>query len=412
MRPYPAVANATALLLTVLSLAACGGGGGSLSTPSAITSGGKGIAVGEPAPGAPALDEFIAQARTADCAEGRNRLFVIDNELVIWDRAGNCPDMSWNVTLYRTAPGAMLCTAGDSIGGPVTTCKDAHFRPLLATAVANLDKADLGLGASHKVEPVPFARNGTLPFAPLLQENFSGITEPRNVVIRDSASFQELWNAHYLGRSPVPPLPRVDFGRSMVVGVFAGALANGCRSVAVTGVTGEGDKVFVEYEIGTLMTVGPCTEVGTAPMALAVVDRHDGAVDFASTMPEHMPFTSVDLSTDSAIMAPETAVVRDEAAWTALWTRHKGNFLPPLPVPQVDFSRYMVVGVFAGSKMNGCHGTTVAGVHRSGRKIHVTRIDREPAQAQVCTQAITAPAHLIVIERSNLPVVVSSHTVT
>jgi hypothetical protein len=147
-------------------------------------------------------------------------------------------------------------------------------------------------------------------------------------------------------------------------------------------------------------------------MALAVIDRQEGDVDFVDATPRHMPFTSVDLAGTSAVTAPETVVVRDAAAWAELWARHKSIFLPPMPAPQVDFSRYMVIGVFIGSKPNGCYGTTVANVQRSGRKIQLTRIDREPSYGAVCTQALTAPAHLIMVERSDSPVVVSSHTVT
>lgn len=412
MRPYRSAVQAAALLLTALSLAACGGGGGSSSSSTSAAAGGKGIAVGEPAPGAPAREEFIAQARKADCAEQRNRLFIIDNELVLWDRAGNCADMSWNATLYRLTPGAMLCTAGDTIAGPRTTCTDERYRPLLDTAVANLGKDDLGLGGAHKVEAVPFIKDGTLPFAPLVQDQYSGIAQPRNVVVRDRAGLETLWNAHYLGRSPVPPLPDVDFKRSMVVGVFAGSQAAGCQSAAVATVEGENDKVVVGYEISTLMTVAPCAQAPGAPMALAVVDRHEGEVAFVDTTPEHMAFTSVDLESNSAVTTPETVVVRDAAAWTELWTRHKSRLLPALPVPQVDFNRYMVIGVFTGTKPNGCYGTTVTDVYRSGRKIHVARTDRQPAEGTLCTQALTTPSHLIMVERSDLPVIVSTHTVT
>ncbi|QBE63917.1 hypothetical protein [Pseudoduganella lutea] len=164
MRPYPTAIQVTALLLTACALAACGGGSSSSTSPTpSPASGGQGIAVGEPAPGAPALDLFIAQARGADCAENRNRLFVIDKDLVLWDRAGNCPDMSWNVTLYRTTPGTMLCTAGDTIAGPRTTCTDERYRALVETVVANLAKPDLGLGGAYKIEPVPFDKDGKLP---------------------------------------------------------------------------------------------------------------------------------------------------------------------------------------------------------------------------------------------------------
>ena len=123
-----------------------------------------------------------------------------------------------------------------------------------------------------------------------------------------------------------------------------------------------------------------------------------------------MPFTSVDLDPVSGIATAGVEVVRDADAWAALWRRHKANILPPLPVPAVDFQRYMVIGVFAGSKPNGCYGMTVANVVQAGGKLQVTRIDHEPAPERMCPQVIVAPAQLILVPRSELPVVVAARS--
>lgn len=259
-------------------------------------------------------------------------------------------------------------------------------------------------------EPAPGSQ--PLPFAALLQEDHSGITQARNVVIRDAAALEQLWNAHYLGRSSVPPLPQVDFQRSMVVGVFTGTAPIGCRSVEITAVTAQGGKIVVEYEISQLMTVAICMQRNVAPMALVTVDRFDGGVEFVDGTPHQLPFTSVDLDANSAIDTAGTVVARDAASWTALWARHKARYVPTLPPPEIDFSRYMVIGVFAGSKPNGCHGVSIASVSRRAGTLYVTRVDRVPAAGIVCTQAIVAPAHLIMIERGDEPVVVAIKTVS
>ena len=73
-------------LLGALFLAACGGGGG--ATTQSLASGSPGIAVGEPAPGAPAKDEFIKMARAeGTCSDRANRLYAVDDQQAAGPRA-------------------------------------------------------------------------------------------------------------------------------------------------------------------------------------------------------------------------------------------------------------------------------------------------------------------------------------
>ncbi len=102
------------------------------------------------------LGPFISQARNADCSGIRNNLYVIDNNLVLWDRAGNCPDNSYSQTLYGRNIDQVLCKHFDSIAGPQTLYNDVRYKDLFDTVIANLDKPDLGLGAGHTVKPVTF----------------------------------------------------------------------------------------------------------------------------------------------------------------------------------------------------------------------------------------------------------------
>jgi hypothetical protein len=398
-------------LLGALLLAACGGGGAASAPP--MASGGPGIAAGEPHPGAPARDDFISMAREAPCADQRNRLYVIDGKQVLWDRAGSCADNGRGLSLFGLVPGNLLCASSDTIAGPRISCTDESYRSMFDTISKHLDDAGLGLGAAHQVEVLAFApRPGPVAFESILQDDYSGVTLKQNVVIRDAASFERLWTAHFLGRSPAQPLPKVDFARKMVVAVFTGAQPVGCRSVSIAKMVQEGRQLTVEYEISTLMTVAICTETNVAPMSMAVVDRVDGAVDFVSISPEHLAFSSLDLDNNSGVTAPQTVVVKDAASWSALWVQHKRNVMPALPEPAVDFNKFMVVAVFAGSKPNGCYSTTLSNLYRSGRVINVTRIDRLPTPGTVCPQALSSPAHLIMIDRSDDPVEVAVRTVS
>ena len=147
-----------------VTLAACGGGTEGAAVMRSQTAG-QGIAVGEPNGGVPIVSEYIKMAQDASCASTRNNLFLVDSKYVLWDRAGNCADNSYGQTLMGASPQAVLCTSGDSIAGPRTSCTDASARALFDTMLKNLDKADLGLGSGHKVEPVGFLPKSGTPVA-------------------------------------------------------------------------------------------------------------------------------------------------------------------------------------------------------------------------------------------------------
>jgi hypothetical protein len=102
------------------------------------------------------LAPFRDMAKKAGCASERNRLFLIDRMLVFWDRVGRCPDFAYQQTLYGGTVDNLLCTYHDSIAGPVKACQDLRYSGMFEAIIANLDKADLGLGSAHQVEPIPF----------------------------------------------------------------------------------------------------------------------------------------------------------------------------------------------------------------------------------------------------------------
>lgn len=265
-------------LLGALLLAACGGGGG--SDAKALTAGGPGIAVGEPH-GAVAKDDFIKMARgDVVCSERTNRLYIIDGKQVFWEVAGNCADASYHNTLFGLTPQNVQCTNGDSIAGPRTSCNDAGQRAMFDTILANLDKPDLGLGAGHKVEYVPFLpKEGPLAFEKLANEQVSGLTHAENSVLRDEEALRKVWNGIYQNRIPAPDLPKIDFSRKMVLAVAAG-YGNGCTHVGIEKVSVSGDALVVYYHVIQPADGMACAMVVTSPVSLAVVDNIDAKVNF------------------------------------------------------------------------------------------------------------------------------------
>jgi hypothetical protein len=103
------------------------------------------------------LEPFKKLARESSCADVRNRLFLIDNRMVFWDREATCADAAYSQTLYDRKPDTVLCNLMDSIAGPQRACHgDAPSTNMFDIIVDNLDKTDLGLGPEHTVTPVSF----------------------------------------------------------------------------------------------------------------------------------------------------------------------------------------------------------------------------------------------------------------
>lgn len=103
-----------------------------------------------------ALEPFKALASKAECADIRNRLFLIDNKLVFWDRQGNCADHAYGQQLFGHHIDQVLCLYHDSLLGPMKRCYDERYRALFETLIANLTKANLGLASEHQVERIIF----------------------------------------------------------------------------------------------------------------------------------------------------------------------------------------------------------------------------------------------------------------
>lgn len=78
------------------------------------------------------------------------KLYVIDNQFIFWQRGGRASDYSYEHLLLDDQQNR-LCSYSDSIVGPRITCNDSTRTEFFSTIIANLDKEDLGLGLDHKV---------------------------------------------------------------------------------------------------------------------------------------------------------------------------------------------------------------------------------------------------------------------
>lgn len=110
---------------------------------------------------------------------------------------------------------------------------------------------------------------------------------------------------------------------------------------------------------------------------------------------ENAAFETLDQTSYSAIDRPLLAVARDQNAWSDLWRTHTRQFAPAPPQPSVDFSRQMVIGVFMGTKSNGCYGIQVKEITVDQGVMEVRYQEEVPGPQSICSQALTAPSHLV-----------------
>ena len=128
---------------------------------------------------------------------------------------------------------------------------------------------------------IPITRFGDAP-APFARR--SGFQDPLRRVVSDEAAWRETWSTLWLGRSPVPPLPAVDFTRERVAVVAIGTQPTTAYDVVIDSAVAAPGRLTVWSH--TLLPLTPgCTggDTITQPVDLVRLPRVDGAVEFRSS---------------------------------------------------------------------------------------------------------------------------------
>jgi len=89
------------------------------------------------------------------------------------------------------------------------------------------------------------------PFATIAVGDRSGISTPTQVVARTLPEFADLWRRHTTGLPGPLRLPRVDFSREMVIGVFAGVVTVPSR-IAIVKISPGHDRIIVLVHMASL----------------------------------------------------------------------------------------------------------------------------------------------------------------
>ena len=121
-----------------------------------------------------------------------------------------------------------------------------------------------------------FIQQTAVPFTTLVQGDQSGIESRREVVVRAAGEWQALWKDHQPGETP----PRVDFAKSMLIGVFLGFRNTGGYRVTITSVDRIGDEIVVTWQESRPGTQDVTSQVLTFPHHVVRTERLDGKIVF------------------------------------------------------------------------------------------------------------------------------------
>jgi hypothetical protein len=108
----------------------------------------------------------------------------------------------------------------------------------------------------------------------------SNVDSEKQVVVRTAAEWKTAWQQH----SPDRPLPVVDFGKEMVVGVFLGSRSTAGYGVEIVSVQPDGGRVVVRYRQGSPRGDAITAQVITSPYHIVAVPKAAGDVTFEKVL--------------------------------------------------------------------------------------------------------------------------------
>ncbi len=100
--------------------------------------------------------------------------------------------------------------------------------------------------------------------------------------------------------------------------------------------------------------------------------------------------------------SPRFFVATSQAELENVWGLAYGNLLTPPDLPEVDFSRESVAGMFLGQQPTGGYSVSVQDVTLEDGEVYLQVNVTEPAQGAITTQALTNPWVMVRVSQPNL----------
>src|SRR2546425_3673082 len=104
---------------------------------------------------------------------------------------------------------------------------------------------------------------------------------------------------------------------------------------------------------------------------------------------------TVDKGPMSGIDAPRQVPVRTPAEFATLWKSHAAD----RKMPDVDFTKNMVVGIFLGSRPTAGFGVEIVSAQPESGTLLVKYKETRPSRDTIAAQVLTSPFHLVAVPK-------------
>ena len=106
----------------------------------------------------------------------------------------------------------------------------------------------------------------------------------------------------------------------------------------------------------------------------------------------------------SGLGQPARLVIRDDATWHSAWASIWSGTTPTPAIPNVDFTKEMVILAALGSRPTGGYGIVVDSAMMTSNGLAVWIGTTSPGPQCITTQAFTSPVDIARIQRIDAPV--------
>ncbi len=113
-------------------------------------------------------------------------------------------------------------------------------------------------------------------------------------------------------------------------------------------------------------------------------------------------FTTIAKGTYSGYEKASQKVIDNQEQWEDLWQQHTCDTEPPPPVPQENFTRYMLVAVFAGEQPSSGYSVEIISVKKTDDALVIIVEYDEPEPGVLVQDVITYPYHIVRILQTDV----------
>ena len=118
----------------------------------------------------------------------------------------------------------------------------------------------------------------SIPYKILFNNDHSNIKDEKNMVIKNVSDLKAIYASINSTRRPGLPLPKVDFNKEEVLGIFLGEKSSAGYQIQIDSIHNNGKEIVVNYKINT--PKGMVSMVITQPTLLILIPKTNLPIKF------------------------------------------------------------------------------------------------------------------------------------